>query len=217
MTMTRLVVGMAAALALAGTAQGKDVGAKGTAAGSPQLDAGLAQQLQPALKAFEEAWNRHDPDAMAASFTDDAVLVNPSGRVARGRAEIVKLFEDEHQRGALKGTRFSHRITGARQVAPDLVFVDEDMTLSGGRDPNGAALPDQQVHGALLLARQGDGQWKVIEGRPYAFVPAGAPVGLAAAGEQGQGSAARRPQMGGTGSSAGSEALEIENTAHNGP
>ncbi len=217
--MTRYVLGMVATLALAGAAQGKDAPGMETAAGSPPLDEGLAQQVQPTLRAFEDAWNRHDPDAMAAMFADKAVLINPSGRVAVGRAEIARLFEDEHQRGPLKGTRFSQRLIGARQVAPDVGFLDEDITISGGRDASGRALPDQRVHGALLVARQQDGQWRVIEGRPYALVPAEAPRGVAAAAEQSAPSAAARPpQLGGTGSGAVSgPLLEEEDTAHNGP
>jgi uncharacterized protein (TIGR02246 family) len=217
--MTRFVLGMVAALALAGAAQAKDAPVMETGAMSPPLDKGLAQQVQPALKAFEEAWNRHDPDAMAAMFADQAVLINPSGRIAVGRAEIVRLFEDEHERGPMKATRFSHRLTGARQIAPDVAFLDEDITISGGRDPSGRALPDQRVHGALLVARQQDGQWRVIEGRPYALVPGDAPRGVAAAAEQSDPSAAaRRPQMGGTGSGAVSgPMLEEEDTAHTGP
>ena len=100
-----------------------------------------------------------------------------------------------------------------------MVFLDEDITISGGRDPSGRALPDQHVHGALLVARQQDGRWRVIEGRPYALVPAEAPRGVAAAAEQGAPSAAARPpQLGGTGSGAVLRTvLENEDTAHNGP
>lgn len=207
MTMTRFAPGIVAALALAGAAHAKDAPGR-AAAGSPAIDEGLAQQLQPSLQAFEDAWNRHDPDAMAAAFADDAELINPSGRVARGRSDIVRLFDDEH-RGALKGTRLSHRVTGARQVAPGLAFVDEDLTISGLRGPDGQALPDQRVHGAMLLARQQGGGWQVLEGRPYALLPPGAPPGVAAA--------PRPAQAGGTGSSAAPDALEVEDTPHHGP
>ena len=170
------------------------------------------------MKAFEDAWNRHDTDAMAAVFADDAVLINPSGRIASGRDEIAKLFEDEHQQGPLKGTRFTGRITGARKVAPGVVFLDEEMTILGGRDPSGQPLPDQHVHGALLVARQQDGRWQVIEGRPYAFLPAGAPRGLAGtAAPTAPTAGARPPQTGGTGSGGASGVPEDEEPAHKGP
>lgn len=207
--MTRFALGMVITLALAGAAHAKDTRSPGAEAGGTPVDERLVQELQPSLRSFEDAWNRHDPAAMAAVFAEDAVLINPSGRVARGRAEIARLFEDEHARGMMKGTRFSHRVTGTRQLAPGLVFVDEDMTLSGARDPNGQALPDQHVHGALLLARQPDGRWQVLEGRPYVLAPAGGPRGVAAA--------PRAPQSGGTGSGAAAFELESGNTAHAGP
>jgi uncharacterized protein (TIGR02246 family) len=170
----------------------------------------LAQQLQPAMKGFQDAWNRHDTKAMAATFAEDAVFINPSGRTARGRAEIQKLFEEE-QRGPLQGTQFSHRLTGVREVAPGVAFVDEEATISGARDPSGLGLPDQHVHAAMLLAKQGD-RWVVVEGRPYAFLPLGGP-GVAPATAR---SGAALPLEMGTGSSA-PPPLEVEDTPHHGP
>jgi uncharacterized protein (TIGR02246 family) len=196
--MTLKVLGLMGALAWAGVVQAKEgrdttpSAAKGAAVGSE-----LEQQLQPALKEFEDAWNRHDTKAMAAAFGEDAVLINPSGRVARGRAEIERLFAEEH-RGVMKGTEFSHRLTDARQLAPGLAFVDEDITITGARGPSGQALPPQKIHGALVVAKEG-GRWLVKEGRPYAFAPP-APRGVAS-GSAPSGDTASMPQeQSGTGS-----------------
>jgi uncharacterized protein (TIGR02246 family) len=45
-------------------------------------------------KNFEEAYNKHDAAAIAALFTDDAVLVTPRGTFT-GRAAIEKKYEEE--------------------------------------------------------------------------------------------------------------------------
>jgi len=37
---------------------------------------------------FAAAWNKHDAKAMAATWAKDGDLVNPFGRVAKGRAEV---------------------------------------------------------------------------------------------------------------------------------
>ena len=200
--MRQLVLGMVGALALAGAAQAKDARESSpTTMRSEALDSDLAQQLKPALKEFEDAWNRHDPKAMAAAFSEDAVLINPSGRLARGHAEIEKLFEDE-QRGVMKSTEFSHRLTDVRQIAPGVAFVDEEITITGARDPSGRALPDQHVHGVFLAAKQG-GRWQVTEGRPYVFAPSGQRSVASGAGPSGD--SASGPQQSGTGSGSAPE------------
>jgi uncharacterized protein (TIGR02246 family) len=51
-------------------------------------------QLQKEDKNFEEAYNKHDAAAIAALFTDDAVLVTPHGTFT-GRAAIEKKYEEE--------------------------------------------------------------------------------------------------------------------------
>ena len=175
----KAVFGAASALALAATAQAHDPRSEARApiSRNESLDTTLEQQLQPALREFAAAWNAHDPQALAATFAEDAVLIDPFGRVARGRAEIEKLFEDE-QRGMLKATQFSHRVTDVRRVAPGVAFLDEEITIRGVQDPSGQALPDMHIHGAMLLAKQ-RGKWQVVEGRPYALAPR-PPPGVAA-------------------------------------
>jgi hypothetical protein len=110
-------------------------------------------------------------------------------------------------RGALKSTEFSHRLTDLRQVAPGLVFLDEEITITGARDPGGQALPDQHVHGSMLVAKQG-GRWQIVEGRPYVAVPPG-PRGVASSAPRTADtpSPAAQQEQSGTGSS-GSTARE---------
>lgn len=201
-------------LALTSAARAKETQGAAPAASTenPSLDRDLARQLEPTMQQFEEAWNRHDPQALAATFAPDAVLINPAGRVARGRAEIEQLFADE-QGGVMKGTRFSHRLTDVRQVAPGLVFLDEQITIAGARDPRGRPLPDQQIHAALLMQQRG-GTWQVLEARPYALAPSG-PRGVASADERSGDPAAPPPLREGTGS--GASRMVVDEPAHQGP
>jgi len=155
------------------------------------LDRALEQQEQPTLKEFESAWNRDDAKAMASTFREDAVLINPSGHLARGRAEIERLFQREHSE-TLKGTRFSHRVTDIRQVAPGVALVDEEITVAGAHDPGGRAVPDFHVHASMLMASQG-GKWQVVDGRAYRLAPRRSPQdeGIGSGGE----SPSERPPM----------------------
>ena len=56
------------------------------------VDPKIIEQLQEEDKNFEEAYNKHDAAAIAALFTDDAVLVTPHGTFT-GRAAIEKKYE----------------------------------------------------------------------------------------------------------------------------
>jgi uncharacterized protein (TIGR02246 family) len=212
--MRRLVLVWVGALAFAGAAQAK--GTQGAATAAERSP--LGQQLEPTLKGFQDAWNRHDATALAATFAEDGVLIDPSGRVARGRAEIAKLFEDQLQRGSLKGTELSQHLTDVRPIAPGWLFLDQELTISGARDPSGRPLPDRRVHGAILVSKLGE-KWQVVEARAYAFTPPGSPGSLASTAGSGGGEVAQpRPQEMGTGSgAASSRALDVEDTAHTGP
>jgi len=46
------------------------------------------QAVRKVLASFDEAFNKHDADAVAALYTDDAEFINISGMWWRGRAEI---------------------------------------------------------------------------------------------------------------------------------
>ena len=58
------------------------------------VDPKIIEQLQEEDKNFEKAYNKHDAAAIAALFTDEAVLVTPHGTFT-GRAAIEKKYEQE--------------------------------------------------------------------------------------------------------------------------
>jgi hypothetical protein len=53
----------------------------------------LAPAIEELRDRFVEAYNRHDAAAVAALYTDDAVLVNPEGAEITGRDQIQRDFE----------------------------------------------------------------------------------------------------------------------------
>jgi len=77
------IVGLAIGFALPAFAQQKEA-----------VDPKIIEQLQEEDKNFQEAYNRHDAVAIAALFTDDAVLVTPHGTFT-GRAAIEKKYKKE--------------------------------------------------------------------------------------------------------------------------
>ena len=64
-------------------------------------DPQLRQALLALAKKFEDAWNNNDAAALAALFTEDAVLVNDTGPVY-GREAIKKYYTDLFQKCAFQ-------------------------------------------------------------------------------------------------------------------
>jgi len=117
---------------------------------------------------FCAAWTRHDVKAMAAVWADDADIINPAGRVAKGRAEIEKLLTDEHA-GPFKGTSYEATVS-VRMLAPGVALGDWEATVTGMHDAAGQALPPFKHHVATVYVKKG-GRWFAAAGRPYAFLP----------------------------------------------
>jgi len=136
------------------------------------LQAGQAED-EAAIKKFgadfAAAWNRHDPKAMAGFWAEDGDLINPFGRVAKGRAEIEKLFQDEHA-GVMAGTTYSTTSSSVRFLTPDVAVADWEIVVTGMRGPDGSAAPPFKPHLVLVVVRKG-GQWLNAAARPFAFLP----------------------------------------------
>src|SRR5271165_6863154 len=67
------------------------------------VDPKIVEQLREEDKNFEEAYNKHDAAAIAALFTDDAVLVTPHGTFT-GRAAIEKNTRKKISRHTMAAT-----------------------------------------------------------------------------------------------------------------
>jgi len=117
---------------------------------------------------FFAAWTRHDVKAMAADFAEDADIINPFGRVAKGRAEIEKLFTAEHA-GPFKGTSYEATVS-VRMLAPGFALGDWESTVTGMHDASGQPLPPFKHHVAAVYVKKG-GHWLTAAARPYAFLP----------------------------------------------
>jgi uncharacterized protein (TIGR02246 family) len=119
---------------------------------------------------FSAAWNKHDPKAMAATWAEDADLINPFGRAARGRAEIEKLFTDE-QSMAMKGTTYTVLDTNVRMLSPDIALCELSGQIANMKDPSGTPMPLFKHH-VVLIAMKRNGTWWPTIVRPYVYLSA---------------------------------------------
>ena len=116
-----------------------------------------------------DAWNKHDPKAMAALWTAEGDVINPFGRHAKGTAEIEKLFTEE-QSGPMAGTTYSGTIESIRYIG-EVAIVDVAGEIAGMKGPDGAAAPTFKHH-VTWIARKVDGKWMAEGARAFALIPA---------------------------------------------
>jgi len=130
------------------------------------------EKIRARAQEFADAWNKHDPTAMAYLWSVDGDLINPSGRRASGLTEIQRLFADEQSK-AMKNATYT--ITGlkVRFLGPTTAIVDEDAEVAGIASPDGTTIT-LKPHVIALMTKNG-GQWWLTAVRAYTYLPPPAP------------------------------------------
>ena len=132
------------------------------ATGSPE------EAIRQQVDEFVNAWNKHDARAMAQVYTDDADLINPSGRIAKNKREIETLFRDEHS-NAFKDSHMKVRPSGVRLLAPEIALGEYEFEVTGVKDPTGK-VTTLQGHLTDVFKKQGNA-WMVAASRPMIPAP----------------------------------------------
>jgi uncharacterized protein (TIGR02246 family) len=132
--------------------------------------------IRRAVDAFSAAWGRHDAKALTASYAADAEFTNPVGGQAPNRAEIEKMFVQDHgPTGLFRSSTIKQTIDRIRFVKPDVAVVHGSWETSGAVDPQGAPLnPSPKGRLMLVFVKQG-GDWRVVSGQAMQPVPGGPP------------------------------------------
>lgn len=119
------------------------------------------QPVEQVVRAFGEAWNRHDMDAFAALFAEQAEFVNVVGLWWKGREEIKRAHIATHAT-LFKDSQLAIAEVAVRFVKPDVAIARARWQLTGHRAPSGAALPVRK--GVLVnLVVHADGRWRIVD------------------------------------------------------
>ena len=127
------------------------------------------KQVRASSDAWVAAWNRHDPKIMAAAWSPEGDLINPFGRWASGRAEIEKLFTEEHAT-FMKGTTYSIANYKVRFPTPAIAVADWDGEVAGMRAADGKAMPAFKHHVVGVYAKKGN-HWWMAAARAAVYLP----------------------------------------------
>ena len=120
-----------------------------------------AAEVTRVVNAFAESWNRHDMNALAELFAEDAEFVNVVGLWWKGRPEIKGAHEFTHQT-IFKNSRLSIQGIATRFPLPGFAIARCRWTLEGHVSPDGAALPARNGILVTLLQKVG-GAWLIID------------------------------------------------------
>ena len=90
------------------------------------------QAIVALVAARQEAWNAGDTVAYAQLLTEDADIVSATGRPARGREAVLKLYAEQHA-NAFAGVRTQTTVTQVRMIGGDAALADVSYALEGGK------------------------------------------------------------------------------------
>ena len=122
---------------------------------------------------FAAAWNKHDAKAMAALWAPDGDLINPIGRMAKGPAEIEKLFAEEHG-SMFKKSTYKNITANVHALSADLAVVDWDVTIDGEIGPDGKMVPTDKPHVTAVM-KKANGKWWIETARAFEYMKMPAP------------------------------------------
>lgn len=80
--------------------------------------------------AFASAWNRHDMDALAGLFFQDATFVNVAGTYLKGRDGIRRQHAAVHA-GPFRNSVLRAEVADAREAAPGVIVAHVHTQLEG--------------------------------------------------------------------------------------
>jgi uncharacterized protein (TIGR02246 family) len=109
--------------------------------------------------AFVEAWNRHDMQALAALFTEDAHFVNVVGMWWKSRAEIEAAHAATHA-SIFKNSHLDARVAAKTPLGSGMTALHVTWRLTGQTQPDGT--PSGPRRGILLLiASEAPDGWRI--------------------------------------------------------
>ena len=109
---------------------------------------------------WDDAWNRHDPKALAALLSEDADFVNVTGTLYKGRDAFEKLMARTHQTSFKDSTRNTLE-THVKFLTPEIALTTARWRISGDRNADGTPRPPREGIMTRVVAKQGD-RWVIV-------------------------------------------------------
>lgn len=145
----------------------QDGGSSAAAVGGTAPVASRPEEI-PSL--FAEAWNKRDPEALAALFEDDAEFVNVTGLWWHDRESIRRAHAYGLER-IFNASRLSIDETRLKPLSDDVAVVHARMTLSGQSAIGKIKRPGNRTTVFSFVARRVEDQWLCASAHNTDVVP----------------------------------------------
>ncbi len=120
---------------------------------------GLKDAILAVVQAIVDAWNRHDMDAFAEQFYDDADFVNVRGVRWIGRRAIKEAHAASHST-IFKNSQLSLRESSVRLLRPGVAVARSITMVTGQTGASGDTLPPRSTMLTLIMVNDG-GRWMI--------------------------------------------------------
>jgi uncharacterized protein (TIGR02246 family) len=123
---------------------------------TPKADPARAS-IEKLGTAFADAFNRGDIAAIAAMYSDDAVVLPPDSDLVQGRSAIEALWKSTRDSGMRDLAFTILEVHSSRDLAVEVGKADFKMQTA-----DQAESPSQTVKYVVVWKRQKDGTWKLF-------------------------------------------------------
>ena len=119
------------------------------------------QALTLLVKNYENAWNRHDAQGLAAQYCSDATWVTWFGTYWKGQPDILAHYVAAHSTYFKTSRYYTRAIEDLTFVKPDVAIMHVRTGLSGDTRYPGQT---QEFRRTLMLAKR-NGIWGILAGQ----------------------------------------------------
>jgi uncharacterized protein (TIGR02246 family) len=135
-----------------------------TAAWAPGEEAYEQNAIRGVYRCISEAWEKGDARRVVANFAEDGDMIDPFGRVARGRDAVAALLAGNFG-GMFQGSRIVFDPQRIRFLTRELAVVDGTWQVTLPQAPGGQKPPP--ITGLVTTVfRKVNGRWQVQADRP---------------------------------------------------
>jgi uncharacterized protein (TIGR02246 family) len=128
-----------------------------------------AAAIKQSVAAFTDAWNRHDPHAVAMRYVEDGDFSSTQGIPSHGAKEL-----EEHYVSIfgtfLKNAHRTDVVRSIRFLTPSIASVDIDWQMTGAKTPDGADAPLRKGLLNWVMTKQ-NGEWMITVYHESLFTP----------------------------------------------
>jgi uncharacterized protein (TIGR02246 family) len=122
--------------------------------------AASAQNTQPLVAQFMQAWNAAGAKALGALFAPDADLVTPTGIDSKGR-EAIEAFYAAVLAHGYAGSKGVGEVVHERALSPEISLVDTRFSISNAKNPDGSPRSTEMGIMAAIVRRTETG-WQIL-------------------------------------------------------